>query len=73
MNRAMYRKVAKQHGVSHAEVRQEMQLAINAAYVKPNAAALAVPRKGVVPTTDEFIAFCACEIRPRPLNTKILQ
>lgn len=66
MNRAVYRKVARQHKISVAEVKQEMQLAINSAYVTPNAAALAVPRKGAIPTPDEFIDYCACAISTRP-------
>jgi|GEM_PF-6938060 len=36
-----------------------MQLAINAAYEKPNAAALVVPRKGAIPTPEEFIKYTA--------------
>ena len=63
MNRSIYRKVARQHGVSVAEVKSEMRLAIDATYVKPTAAALAVPRKGEVPTTDEFIDYCARGIK----------
>jgi len=42
-----------------AEVRREMQLAINAANEKPNAAALVVPRKGAIPTPEEFIKYTA--------------
>ena len=59
MNRSIIRKVARKHGVSVAEVRRDMQLAINAAYEKPNAAALAVPRKGAIPTPEEFIKYIA--------------
>jgi len=73
MNRSIYRKVARQHGVSLAEFKSEMRLAIDATYVKPTAAALAVPRKGEVPTTDEFIDYCAREVKPRPLHMKLLQ
>jgi len=36
-----------------------MQLAINAANEKPNAAALVVPRKGAIPTPEEFIKYTA--------------
>lgn len=67
MNRAEFRKttreVAKNNGVSVAEVRREMQAAIAPAYVTPNAAALAVPRKGDIPTTREFIGYYAGQIK----------
>lgn len=59
MNRLVIRKIAKQNGVSVAEVRRDMQAAIDAAYTNANAVALAVPRKGEVPTPEEFIIHCA--------------
>lgn len=40
-----------------------MQAAIDAAYQTPNAAALAVPRKGAVPTPDEFITHVAKRVQ----------
>lgn len=66
MNRSIIRKVAKQNGVSVAEVKREMQAAIEAAYINPNAAAMVVPRKGTVPTPEELINYCAGIISPRP-------
>ena len=36
MNRRTYRKIAKKHGVSVAEVKSDMQVAINAAYNDPH-------------------------------------
>ena len=63
MNREALRKVAKINGVSVSEVRREMKLAIRAAYENPNEAATAVPGRGKIPTTKEFIDFCAGEVK----------
>lgn len=71
MDRKTYRKIAKKYGVSVAEVKRDMQEAINAAYTNPNAdfatfkAQRAVPRKGDVPTPDELIDYAAAEVRRR--------
>lgn len=71
MNRKTYRKVAKRHGVSVAEVKQDMQVAINAAYTDPDRnlinikAQNAVPHKGDIPTPDELIDYVAAKIRQR--------
>lgn len=65
MNRSIIRKIAKKHGVSVEEVRRDMQAAINAAYVNPGAAALSVPKKGDVPTPEEFINYCTRVVKPR--------
>lgn len=69
MNRSVLRKIAKQNGVTVAEVRREMQRAIEAAYENPNAAALAVPRKGDVPTPEEFIDYCVGKLNLKSPNT----
>ena len=65
MNRSIIRKIAKQNGVSTAEVRREMQAAIDATYINPTAAALAVPRADSVPTPEELIDHCARMVTPR--------
>lgn len=63
--RQVYRKVARENGVTLAEVRQEIQGAINHTYENcPNdgvtqAYQSRVPRKGEVPTADEFIRYAA--------------
>jgi len=53
--RKIVREIAEKDNVSIEEVRLQMQAAINFAYINPNAAALTIPRKSVVPTTREFI------------------
>lgn len=69
--RSIYRKVAKQYGVSVEEVKREMQAAINDAYQNtPNdgitgAYQNRVPRKGEIPTTDEFIRYCSQELKKK--------
>jgi hypothetical protein len=69
--RRIYRKIAREHGVSVAEVKQDMQVAINAAYDnQPNdgvtkAYQNRVPRKGDVPTVEEFIIHVAKEVKKR--------
>ena len=53
----MYKELAKKHGVSIAELKKEMQDAINAAFVNPNEEAQKIPRKELVPSINEFIDF----------------
>lgn len=68
MNRKYYREIAKKHGVSVDEVKRDMQLAINEAYINPNTTALNVPRKGDVPTPDEFVDHVVSKIKKVNLN-----
>jgi hypothetical protein len=63
MKKSLLKKIAKIYGVDISEVQKEMQLAINIVYENPNAAALAIPKKGVIPNADEFIHYCADEIK----------
>ena len=69
MNRKLYRKLAKKHGVTVAEVKQDMQEAINTVYTDPDKnlinikAQNAVPRMGDIPTPDELIRYAAAEVR----------
>ena len=71
MNRKTYRKTAKRHGVSVAEVKADIQAAITAAYTDPDRnlinikAQNAVPRKGDIPTPDEFVRHAADVVRRR--------
>lgn len=64
----IYRKVAQKYGVSVAEVKKDIQEAINAAYQNPPEDGVTrawqnrVTRKGVIPTSDEFIRYAAEEI-----------
>jgi len=57
----MLREIAKNNGVSVAEVMREMRLAISAAYENPGPAALALPKKGGIPTPQEIIDYCVGE------------
>ena len=61
MNRKLYRKIAKEHGVSVKEVKEGINEAIDCAYKNPNDYALKVPRKGEKPTADELIKHLAQE------------
>jgi len=71
MNRKIYRKLSKKHGVTVAEVKQDMQEAINTVYTDPDRnlinikAQNAVPRKGDIPTPDELIRYAAAEVRKK--------
>lgn len=58
----IYKKIAKKHGVSVAEVKRDMQEAINAAYTNPNSYANCVKRKNEIPTPEEFITHLANRI-----------
>lgn len=66
--RNVYRKIAKEHGVTVAEVKRDMQAAIDAAYTNPPQDGVTpayqnrVPRKGEIPTTEEFIRYAKNEI-----------
>lgn len=63
--RKIYRKVARKHGVSVKEVKEEMQKALDYAYTNTpddgitEAYQKQVPSKGEIPTPDEFIKYAA--------------
>ena len=61
--RKIYKSIAKRHGVSMAEVRRDMQAAIDEAYKIPNDHALCVQREGDKPTPEELIAYVAQKVR----------
>lgn len=55
MNRKLYRKIAKKHGVSVEEVKCDMQIAVDAAYKEPNFYARTVCSENDKPTVDEVV------------------
>lgn len=69
--RSIYRRIAREHGVSVQEVKRDMQEAIHAAYDNPpndgvtRAYQNRVPRKDDVPTVEEFIRYAAKEVKKR--------
>ena len=65
MNRKLYRKIAREHGVSVKEVKEGINEAIDYAYKKPNASAIEVSRKGEKPTADEVIKHLVREAKSR--------
>lgn len=66
--RSIYRKVAKKHGVSVKEVKDEMEKALNSAYTNPSNDDIIidcqkqVPSKGEIPTPEEFIRYVANKV-----------
>lgn len=68
-NRRIYRKIARENNVSVAEVKADMQYAINHAYENTPADGITrayqnrVRRKGAVPTVDEFLAYARSELK----------
>lgn len=62
--RKIYRKIAKEHGVSPKEVREEIQAAITQAYENPPddnitvAYQNRVPRKGKIPNAGRIYSIC---------------
>ncbi|MCL2796470.1 MAG: hypothetical protein FWD58_00210 [Firmicutes bacterium] len=62
MNKQMCKAIAKKHSVSVEEIKKEMQAAIDAAYVFPTPEAMQIPRKGEIPTIDEFIEYVAKQV-----------
>lgn len=71
MNRKIYRKLAKKHGVTAEEIRRDMQSALNTAYENPSRTAEtvraqnAVLRGDEVPTPEEFIRHAVREVHRR--------
>ncbi|HMM05963.1 MAG TPA: sporulation initiation factor Spo0A C-terminal domain-containing protein [Clostridiales bacterium] len=67
--RTIYRKVAKKHGVTAAEVKREMQAAVDCAYRKPDKTEAEksiqrrVPAQSKIPTAEELICFLASEVK----------
>ena len=62
-NRKIYRKIAKESKINMCQVKQAMQSALDFAFQNPNNPSIIkayqnqVPRKGEVPTPDEFIQY----------------
>lgn len=69
--RNVFRKIAKENGVTLAEVKHDMQAAIDAAYSNPpddgitKAYQQKVPRKNEVPTVEEFVRYAANELKSK--------
>ena len=68
--RKIYRELAKKHGVSAKEVRQEMQAALTEAYTDPlnnngitKAYQNRVPRQGEIPTPEEAVRYLAGKVK----------
>lgn len=62
-SKQVYKEIAKNHGVTWQEVRNEMQSALTQAYEDPNRNILNVitqrnvTKKGTVPTPEEFLRY----------------
>lgn len=67
--RQIYRKIAREHGVTPAEVKRDMQAAIDHAYQHTpddgitKAYQNQVPHKGDIPTAEEVVRFAAKKIK----------
>ena len=67
--RKIYREVAKKHGVSVKEVKEEMQKALDHAYTNTPDDGVTkdyqkqVPSKGEIPTPEEFIKYAANKVK----------
>lgn len=67
--RQIYRKIAKEHGITPAEVKQDMQAAIDYTYQHTpddgitEAYQNQVPRKGETPTAEEVVRFVAKKVK----------
>lgn len=68
--RKIYRELARKHGVSAKEVRQEMQAALTEAYTDPQnnneitkAYQSRMPRQGEIPTPEEAVRYLAGKVR----------
>lgn len=71
--RQVYRKIAKKHGVSVEEVKNDMQEALNHAYNNTSKEETTklfqnqIPKRDQIPTPEEFIQFAANNLNK--LNT----
>jgi len=63
MKKSIYKEIAKKYGVSVDEVKKDMEEAISEAYLNPTLSAKSVPRKGEIPTVDEFIGYIVEKIK----------
>ena len=68
--RKIYRELAKKHGVSVKEVREEMQAALTEAYTNPlnnnvitKAYQNRIPRQGEIPTPEEAVRYLVGEVK----------
>lgn len=67
--RSIYRKIAKENGVSIKEVKEEMQSAIKYAYENTPQDGItaarqnAVPRKSEIPTPEELIKYAVNKVK----------
>ena len=67
--RSIYRKIAKQNGVSVKEVKDEMQKALDDAWNNPDKSAdvrfnqMKISSNGEKPSVEEFIRYCSAEIK----------
>ena len=68
--RKIYRELAKKHGVSVKEVREDMQAALTEAYTNPlnnnvitKAYQNRVPHQGEIPTPEEAVRYLAGEVK----------
>ncbi|RPF47824.1 sporulation initiation factor Spo0A-like protein [Hydrogenoanaerobacterium saccharovorans] len=72
--RSIYRKIAKKHSISVAEVKRDMQAAIDYAYKKTDKSdneqmmQESFSYKGEVPTAEEFIKAVADKIKNSELE-----
>lgn len=73
-SRSIYRKIAKENGVTVAEVKHDMQEALDHAFKNQPQDGVTkayqdkVPRKGEVPTPEEFIRYAANEVKKQRTN-----
>ena len=63
MNRKIYEKIAKKHGVTVKEVKHNIRVAVDETYKNPAFHAQCVDRKGDIPTPEEFITHIARRVR----------
>ena len=73
--RKIYRQIAKEHGVTVAEVKRDMQEAISAAYQNPPddggvtaAWQRQVPHRGETPTPEEVIRYASSKVKKEQIN-----
>lgn len=72
--RSIYRKIAKEHGVSVMQVKRDMQAAIDYAYQKSDKSykeksiQASMNCRGEIPTTDEFVQHVVYKLKRKHKN-----
>jgi len=70
MNRKIYREIARKHGISVDEMKQEMQSAIDEAYKNPDSSLHSINNTGDIPSPNEVITYAVRRVQRDEKHTQ---